>query len=94
MSIRFLNPVQTAEVSPAVLAPRLSSLQGLRIGFLSNSKENADRLLALVAEELKNKFTLSGVVFEKKMNPGTNCPIKILDGLVSQVDAVVTGIGD
>lgn len=94
MSIRFLNPVQAAEVNPAVMAPRLSSLEGRRIGFLSNSKENADRLLVLVAEELKSRFALSGAVFEKKMNAGTNCPVKILDGLVSRVDAVVTGIGD
>ncbi len=94
MSIRFLNPVQAAEVSPAVMAPRLSTLEGMRIGFLSNSKENADLLLTLVAEELQSRFALSEVAFEKKMNAGTNCPVRILDGLVSRVDAVVTGIGD
>jgi hypothetical protein len=94
MAIRFLNPIQKAEIVPAFLAPRLSSFDGARIGFLSNNKENAGRLLELVAEELKNKFNLSETIFEKKINAGTNCPSRILDGLASRADAIVTAIGD
>jgi hypothetical protein len=94
MAIRFLNPVQNAEIIPAVLAPRLSTLNGARIGFLSNNKENAGRLLELVAEELNNKYNLAETIFEKKINAGTNCPSRVLDGLAGRADAIVTAIGD
>jgi hypothetical protein len=94
MTIRFLNPVQEADVNPANMAPRLSSLEGVRLGFLSNSKQNADRLLECVAEELKSKYSLNGLVHENKFNAGTNCPTELMDELVSKVDAVITAIGD
>jgi hypothetical protein len=94
MVIRFLNPVQEADVNPANMATRLSSLDGVRLGFLSNSKQNADRLLENVGEELKSKFSLNGLVYENKFNAGTNCPSKLMDELLSKVDAVITAIGD
>jgi hypothetical protein len=94
MVIRFLNPVQAHEINPAVMAPRLTTLAGVKIGFLSNSKENADKLLEFIGEELKTRFPLSRMIFEKKMNAGANCPEYKLDKLVSDVDAVVTAIGD
>ena len=94
MVIRFLNPVQASQVNPAVMAKRIQSLDGARFGFLSNNKENADKLLRFVAEELKNRFALSGTQFETKMNAGTNCPAGLLDRLTVEVDAVVTAIGD
>jgi hypothetical protein len=94
MAIRFLNPVQEADANPANMAPRLSSLDGVRLGFLSNSKQNADRLLDYVSEELKSKFSLNGVVHVNKFIAATNCPTKLMDELTSKVDAVITAIGD
>lgn len=94
MTIRFLNPVQEADANPANMAPRLSSLDGATLGFLSNSKQNADSLLRCVAEELKSEFSLNGLVHENKFNAGTNCPTKLIDELVSKADAVITAIGD
>ena len=94
MTIQFLNPVQEAEANPATLAPRLSSLDGATLGFLSNGKENAGRLLEFVAEELNAKFALKGLVNVDKVHAGINCPPKMLDDLVNQVDAVISAIGD
>lgn len=94
MTIQFLNPVQEAEANPATLAPRLSSLDGATLGFLTNGKENAERLLDYVAEELNAKFTLKGLVKVDKVHAGINSSPKMLDDLVGQVDAVITAIGD
>jgi len=94
MTIQFLNPVQDAEADPATLAPRLSSLDGATLGILPNAKENAGRLLDYVAEELDAQFALKGLVKMDTIHAGINCPPEILDDLVSQVDAVVTALGD
>ncbi len=94
MTIHFLNPVQESEANPATLASRLSSLDGATLGMLPNGKENAERLLEYVAEELNSRFSLKGLVNVDKIHAGINCPPKILDDLVSQVDAVITAIGD
>ena len=94
MSITFLNPVQEPEKKPARLAPRLTTLDGAILGFLSNSKANADRLLRFTAEELAARFKLKAVVHERKFSAGSNCPTETMDALTSRVDAVVTAIGD
>ena len=94
MTIRFLNPVQHAEIKPASLAPRLSSLDGITLGLLSNGKENADELLRLVADELKAEYFLKDVVSVKKIGAGVNCSPKVIEELVSGCDAVITATGD
>ena len=94
MTIRYLNPVQEAAVKPASLAPRLPSLEGCRLGLLSNGKENADALLQMVAQEIKTNFSVKNVVSVTKFGAGINCPPKFMEDLLSRCDAVITAVGD
>ncbi len=94
MTIRFLDPVQPAEVVAARLAPRLSHMAGASIGLLSNGKANASRLLALIGEELTAAYGIGQVLEDSKLSASSNCPVAILDGLLGRCDAVVTGNGD
>ena len=94
MTIRYLNPIQEADVAPATMAPRLESLEGISLGLLSNGKTNAGKLLRMIAEELGNAFPLKGVVDRAKGSAGNNCPPDLLEDLLEQSDAVITGLGD
>jgi len=94
MTIRFLNPVQSAEVVAARMAPRLDSLAGKTIGLLSNGKANASRLLAMIGEELSTDYGVKGVIEDAKLSASNNCAAATLDGLFGRCDAVITGNGD
>lgn len=94
MTIRYLNPVQEAEIVPGSLAPRLSSLDDCTVGLLSNGKTNASELLEMLAEELGREFRLASIVRVTKRNASGNCPPELLDDLVGKCDAVITAIGD
>jgi hypothetical protein len=94
MTIRFLNPMQPAEVVAAQMAPRLAGLRGTTVGLLSNGKANATRLLAMIGEELGTAYGVEGVIEDIKLSASSNCPAAILDGLRGRCDAVITGNGD
>jgi hypothetical protein len=48
-NVSVLLPNGTADIAALVLAPRLQSLEGARIGILDNCKEFADLVLGGVA---------------------------------------------
>ena len=94
MGVKYLNPVQEADIAPARLAPRLKSINGMTLGLLSNGKINAEKLLIMIAEELAKTGGPIAVVEKSKSNAGRNCPPELIDELVETCDAVITGLGD
>ena len=89
-----LDPTNSAEFVQASLAPRLSSLEGKVVGFLDNSKLNADRFLALLERELTSKYSLAEIVRARKPTGSRICPDGILSDLVARCDAIITAVGD
>jgi hypothetical protein len=89
------DPRGAVEATRQSLAPRLQSLAGVRLGVLDNSKWNAGRLLrrtvALLEEEAG---PFEEVRFYKKHSFSSNAAPPLLDRMVSEVDAVVTAVGD
>jgi hypothetical protein len=60
--LRILDPTVDPVVERARLAARLDSLDGKVIGLYNNSKLNAERLLELVAEGLRARYSIAGFV--------------------------------
>lgn len=89
-----LDPTNSAEFVEVSLAPRLDSLEGKVVGFLDNSKLNADRFLALLEQELASRYHLAEVVRARKPSGSRICPEEILSDLVSRCDAIITAVGD
>ncbi len=89
--LEVLNPVQEAVTSHAGIAPRLGDLSGKVVGLYSNKKLNADRVLAMIAEELAplGKFTIKIGTYhaEKEMTDAEW-------GDVDECDVVVLANGD
>ena len=91
-----LNPEGKAQTSAARVAalPRFPDLRGKVVGLLDNSKPNADKLGERVAELLKERFGVAGVVTRRKLTAQQGAPKQYLDELAAQADFVLSGLGD
>ncbi len=91
-----------AEVDPITLkgiSPRLSDLNGKKIGLLINGKRASRPILSVVERELKNKYPALAISY---FNPGGGAEAEDvekrektnLENWVKGVDAVVLAVGD
>ena len=94
MTINYLYPVQDADVIPASMAPRLKTMDGITLGLLPNSKTNSHRLHEMIGEEISKRFSLAGIKTVNKGHASTNVEPRLLEELLKDVDAVITGLGD
>lgn len=88
-----LDPRGTVSSSRNPIAERLESLDGATIGFLDNSKENADVLLDEVETVLVDEYGVEETVYMRK----DKSPIpadSLADQLHHQCDGVVNAYGD
>ena len=79
---------------PGRMAPRLETLDGVRLGLLSTGKRNCDELLAEIASVLGEEHRFAQVRSWRKSSVYKNSPQRKLDDIVEQCDAVVAGVGD
>ncbi len=93
MSLHVLNP--TNETVPLIgqPAPRLTSLTGTTIGFISNGKEGTHGFFHHLDQVLRQDYGVADVVRRTKSNYSAPADPHIIDEL-RRWQAVVTGIGD
>ena len=91
----ILSPEGTLHAGRHQLAPRrLTSLDGVRLGLLGNSKLNADAVLLAIGELLGERYALKSVFARKKPSFGKPAPDEIVQEMVENADIVLTGVGD
>ena len=93
MVIRVLDPTNEAVSPIGQIAPRLTSLRGKRVGFISNGKEGTKGYFAHLDRLLREKFAVADVVSRVKSNYSAPADSYIVTEIANW-DAVVTGIGD
>jgi hypothetical protein len=92
-----LDPVGHERVAPLRLAPRPASLEGARIGFLSNGKQNATNLLRITQDRLQERYRFSDVVFIDKHDHHMSSNDTITDAMLDELAAcrvVIHASGD
>lgn len=91
-----LSPEGKAQASAARVAslPKFPDLRGKVVGFLDNSKPNADKLAERFAQLLKEKYGVAGLISRRKLTAQQGAPKEFLDELAAQADFVLTGLGD
>ncbi len=94
MSLELLDPTGQTPETGYTAAARLPSLDGLRIGLLSNGKVNADRLLRLTAERFVERHGCSIVCETAKPNASRIADPQVLRDLSHDVDFLITAVGD
>ena len=93
MVLQVLDP--TNETAPPLgrPAPRLASLAGKTVGFISNGKEGTAGFFAHLDRMLREEFGVAAVIRRTKSNYSAPADTDIVDEL-RRWQAVVTGIGD
>ena len=86
-------------VAPCLTAPQqsrraLDRLAGKTIGFIDNSKPNFSFLADDLSELLVSKYGVASVVKRRKRSASQGATEAVMNELVEQCDAVITGSGD
>lgn len=91
----ILSPEGTSSAGQHHLAPRrFTTLDGVRLGLLGNSKLNADNVLLAIGDLLKERYALKSVFVRSKPSFGKPAPEDIVQEMVDNSDVIVTGVGD
>jgi hypothetical protein len=92
---KLLDPTGDDDrVADTTLAPRLTSVRGLTVGLLENTKPNASALLSAVAAELKRRHDLQASIMYTKSYFGTPVEESLIQRILHNCDFAVAGIGD
>ena len=93
MVLHVLDPTNETKPAAGVPAPRLISLEGKTVGFISNGKEGTKGYFKHLDRMLRDELGVADVVTRIKSNYSAPADAWIADEITSW-DAVVTGIGD
>ena len=88
------DPRGRLESSVAPLAPRPTSLAGLRLGVLDNSKWNANKLLRGAAAALSATIEFAAVHYYVKHSFSKDADPALIARIAAECDIVLTAIGD
>ena len=93
MTFRVLDP--TPEKAPPVgkPAPRLDTLKGKTVGFISNGKEGTKEFFTHLDRILREEHGVAAVVSRTKSNYSAPADSHIV-AEIGNWDAVISGIGD
>ena len=93
MVLRVLDPTSEATSPLSLLAPRLATLEGKTVGFISNGKEGTKVYFGHLARMLKDDCGVADVIVRVKSNYSAPADAWIAEEM-RRWHAVVTGIGD
>ena len=76
------------------LAPRPTTLHGVRLGLVDNRKVNSAAILEKIADRLATKHGTRVGVREIKRSPSHEIDAKAIAALKRDADLVISGVGD
>ena len=93
MTYTVLNP--TSELAPEEFqpAPRLKSLKGTTVGFISNGKEGTKGFFSYLEQQLIEQCEVASVVVRRKSNYSAPAERHTIEEAANW-DVAITGIGD
>jgi hypothetical protein len=93
MTLRILDPRQSAHGEALRMAPPLASLNGAVVGMIDNAKIGTERLFDFIAEILKQEHGVRECIRRRKPDASRPMPRSMLMEM-SGADAVLSAIGD
>jgi hypothetical protein len=93
MTLKVLDPRQSAEGEALRLAPPLATLNGAVIGLLDNAKIGTARFYDHVEAILRTEHAVREFIRRRKPDATRPAPDAIIAEL-SGADAIISGIGD
>lgn len=93
-SMLVYDPVAPCLTPPQQPRQSLDGLAGKVIGFIDNSKPNFNHLVDDLSQALIEKHGVKRVIKRRKRSASQGVPEAVLNELVEQADAIITGSGD
>ena len=93
-SILVYDPVAPCLTQPQKSRQSLDNLTGKGIGFIDNSKPNFNYLVEDLSQVLIEKYGVKQVVMRRKRSASQGLAEAVMNELVEQTDAIITGSGD
>lgn len=94
MAITVFDPTVEPVAQPAQRAERPSSLAGLRVGFLDNSKPNSDTFLRIIDELLRERYGIATSMHRRKPTASRVVSDETLIEMIRECDVVIPAVGD
>jgi hypothetical protein len=93
MSVTIVNPTSFEAAPRSIPRTTVGDLTGVTVGFLSNSKMNADKVLEGVATGLVARFGITPRLYAKRV-PSIAATDELLDQIAAECDAAVVAMLD
>lgn len=90
----LINPVNEAIPEQTSYAPRLTGLEGKRLGLIDNSKHNAGRFLEMVTTILDAQYGFSSIVWHHKPSASKPVAPEVIEEWTKLCDLAIVGVGD
>ena len=95
ITVRVPRVVAQEDPSPPLsYSERPKGLNGLRLGFLDNTKPNSDRFLQQLAGRLQDHYELADVRYHRKHDSSSPAGESLLDELAKECDGVINAVPD
>jgi hypothetical protein len=89
----FIDPTAGSSTVQLSLAPRPVDLAGTVVALLDNTKEQSDIILQTVAEVLRERHGVAGVLLRRKAHYSKPATPALLDAMAQHVQVAVTAVG-
>ena len=93
MTLRVLNPTQSAQGEALRMAPPLASLNGALVGMIDNAKIGTQRLFDFIEEILRKEYGVRECLRRRKPDATRPVPPPMLMELAG-ADAILAATGD
>ncbi|MBN9486690.1 MAG: hypothetical protein J0H44_05670 [Alphaproteobacteria bacterium] len=93
MTFHVLDPTAEKTAPLGQAAPRLDTLKGKTVGFISNGKEGTKGFFRHLEQILREEYGVAKVVSRTKSNYSAPADAPIA-AEIKQWDAMISGIGD
>jgi hypothetical protein len=90
----IVDPAAELEHVSSITARRLTSLKGVRVGMIDNSKHNALPMLKEIERVLATQFGIGSFDYYRKDNPSIPMPSDAILAMAGRCDAVIHGVAD
>jgi hypothetical protein len=92
-NLPFIDPTAGSGKPRIAPAARPADLAGKTVGLLDNTKEQADVILATLAEELKARYGVARIVMRRKEHYSKPAPDTLIEQMAQEVDVAVAALG-
>jgi predicted GTPase len=93
MTTKIIDPSAGNSSAKIQLAPRPMDLRGKVVGFIDNTKEQADVIAEAMAEGLREKYGVAKVIIRRKPYFSKPAPVELLEQLAQEVDVAIAAVG-